>query len=353
MRFGSVVWLLPLFFALAAAQIGFQNVFNLPKNVGNTVKETVSGAFKTENYGEFFKTYGKAAWSEAEKKVHEAEYLLSQQLVDLTNAGKKGYTLGMNAFAAVTNAEFLKFFTGNSKSATGESKASADREEAAPPTTKVPDAFDWRTKGGVTPVKFQDECGSCWAFATTGAIEGHVFRSTKKLPNLSEQNLIDCGPLDYGLNGCDGGYQEYAFAFIKDQQKGVQNSASYAYANKQDKCKYNAANKAAEIKGFAVIKPKDEKTMKAVLATWGPLACSVYAPKSLLLYKEGTYADEECNKGEVNHAVLVVGYGSENGKEHWIVKNSWGKEWGEGGYFRLPLGSNYCGIALECSYPIV
>uniref|UniRef100_A0A034W8D2 Cathepsin L n=1 Tax=Bactrocera dorsalis TaxID=27457 RepID=A0A034W8D2_BACDO len=351
MRFGSVVWLLPLLFALTAAQVS--SFFSAPKNIASGLSNLVTSGLNFADHDDFLLKTGKSYFDAAEKQLREAQFNTNKNLVALTNTAKKGYKLALNKFADITKAEFLKFFCGNSKSASGEAKARADRQEAKPPTTRVPKAFDWRTKGGVTPVKFQDKCGSCWAFATTGAIEGHIFRSTKKLPNLSEQNLIDCGPVDFGLNGCDGGYQEYAFAFIKDEQKGLQGSASYPYANQKDACKYKAGNKEAEVKGFAVVKPKDEKTMMEVVATLGPLACSVYAPESLLLYKEGIYADEECNKAEVNHAILVVGYGSEKGKDFWIVKNSWDSSWGEEGYFRLPRGRNFCGIAEECSYPIV
>lgn len=170
--------------------------------------------------------------------------------------------------------------------------------------------------------------------------------------NLSEQNLIDCGKEEFGLAGCDGGFQEYAFEFVTNQ-KGVAKSEGYPYLDKKDTCHYKDNLKGAEINGFATIEPKDETTMKKVVATLGPLACSVNGLESLLLYKRGIYADEECNKGEVNHSVLVVGYGSENGKDYWIVKNSWDDKWGEDGYFRLPRGSNFCGIALECSYPII
>lgn len=216
----------------------------------------------------------------------------------------------------------------------------------------MPDSFDWREKGGVTPVKFQGDCGSCWSFAATGAIEGHVFRKTGKLPNLSEQNLVDCGPKSLGLDGCDGGFQEYAFNFVK-QQDGIAVGGKYPYVDRKDNCKYKSNLSGAQITGFAAIPPKDEKAMKTVIATQGPLACSVYGLESLLLYKSGIYADEECNKGEVNHSVLVVGYGSENGQDYWIIKNSWDTIWGEQGYFRLPRGKNFCGIATECSYPIV
>lgn len=232
------------------------------------------------------------------------------------------------------------------------SAAKKHRQKAAPPAGQIPDAFDWREKGGVTPVKFQGECGSCWSFATTGAIEGHVFRKTGKLVNLSEQNLIDCGKEEFGLAGCDGGFQEYGFEFVTNQ-KGVAKGEVYPYLDKKGSCSYKPDLKGAEIQGFATIDPKDEVTMKKVIATLGPLACSVNGLESLLLYKQGIYADEECNKGEVNHSILVVGYGSENGQDYWIVKNSWDKVWGEEGYFRLPRGKNYCGIASECSYPIV
>lgn len=164
--------------------------------------------------------------------------------------------------------------------------------------------------------------------------------------------MIDCGKLEYGLNGCDGGYQEYAFEFIT-VQKGIAEGKKYPYVDKKESCSYKNNIKGAEITGFAAIDAKDEETMKKVVATLGPLACSVNGLESLLLYKRGIYADEECNKGEVNHSVLVVGYGSENGQDYWIVKNSWDEAWGEEGYFRLPRGKNYCGIATECSYPIV
>ncbi|XP_004517612.1 cathepsin L1 [Ceratitis capitata] len=352
--FVATMWLLPLFFAFSTAQRGFNPFGRIPDPVQaavNTFNSFTNSIPKVDaqSYGDFLAQTGKDLVDSA----REAIFLDHKKLVENVNAGSSGFKCVLNAFSDLTKLEFLQRLTGNKKSASGESKASANRQEAVPPTTKVPNAVDWRQKGGVTPVKYQGECGSCWAFATTGAIEGHIFRSTGKLPVLSEQNLIDCGTVDFGLAGCDGGYQEYAFAFIKDEQKGLAPGGSYPYLDKKDTCKYSPASKAAEVKGFAAIKPKDEKTMKEIVGTLGPLACSVNALETLLLYKEGIYDDAECNKGEVNHAVLVVGYGSEKGKDYWIVKNSWDKNWGEDGYFRLPRGSNFCGIAEECSYPLV
>ncbi|XP_067628262.1 digestive cysteine proteinase 1 [Eurosta solidaginis] len=368
MRLGTI-YFLPFLFAFAAAQFGglgggFTNRFgsglnrvtdNVQQGVnrfGSSLK-SVPFVSNVKDFADFAAQTGKTYATAAERKLREGVFAARQQLVNAQNAAGKGYELAINAFADLTKEEFLKQLTGNKKSDSGDAKASKERVETETPTTNVPDEFDWRTQGGVTPVKFQGDCGSCWTFATVGAMEGHIFRSTGHLPVLSEQNLVDCGPIDYGLDGCDGGFQEYAFAFIKDIQNGVvAYNEEYPYLDRKETCRYDPETKLTPMKGFVAIKPQDEKTMKEVVATLGPLACSINGLESLLLYKRGIYADEECNKGEVNHAVLVVGYGSEEGKDYWIVKNSWDKSWGEDGYFRLPRGSNFCGIASECSYPI-
>ncbi|XP_075169866.1 cathepsin K2 [Haematobia irritans] len=357
------LYILPLCFALAYGQFGGFGGFSRPTNfLQQGVNRFTSGLKavpilnNVRDFADFAKQTGKTYVSEADKTLREGIFKGRMSLVDANNkafaAGKSTYKSGINAFADLTKAEFLSQLTGNRKSAKGEEQAKKHRQKAAPAAGKIPDAFDWREKGGVTPVKFQGECGSCWSFATTGAIEGHYFRKTGKLINLSEQNMIDCGKEEFGLAGCDGGFQEYAFEFVTNQ-KGVAKAESYPYLDKKDTCHYKDELKGAEINGFATIEPKDEDTMKKVIATLGPLACSVNGLESLLLYSSGIYSDEECNKGEVNHSILVVGYGSENGQDYWIVKNSWDKVWGEEGYFRLPRGKNFCGIASECSYPII
>ncbi|KNC30391.1 hypothetical protein FF38_02670 [Lucilia cuprina] len=359
-----VVCILPLFCGLALAQFG--GFGNFGGSIANSFQQGVQAIAarvknvpfvdNAKNFADYAQQAGKTYASAAEKTLREGVFNAHKKLVDANNqafaAGKSTFELAANAFSDVTNAEFLKFFTGNRKSSAGENLAKQHRQKAAVADAPIPDSFDWREKGGVTPVKFQGECGSCWSFAVTGAIEGHVFRKTGKLINLSEQNLVDCGKEEYGLAGCDGGFQEYGFEFVTNQ-KGIAVGDKYPYVDKKQTCSYKNNLKGAEINGFATIDPKDEVTMKKVIATLGPLACSVNGLESLLLYKRGIYADEECNKGEVNHSVLVVGYGSENGLDYWIVKNSWDKAWGEEGYFRLPRGNNFCGIASECSYPIV
>lgn len=356
---------LPLFVALACAQFGgfggnLGNVANrFQQGVSNFANrlQSVPILNNVQNFADFAAQTGKTYASQAERTLREGVFAARKSLVDSSNAafsaGSSSYELAINAFSDLTNAEFLKQLTGNRKSAQGDQKANAHRQAVEVPSgVSIPEQFDWREKGGVTPVKFQGECGSCWSFAVTGAIEGHVFRKTGRLPNLSEQNLVDCGKEEFGLVGCDGGFQEYGFEFVTTQT-GIAGADKYPYLDKKDTCKYKAALKNAEITGFATVPPQDETKMKEVIATLGPLACSINGLETLLLYKRGIYADDECNKGEVNHSVLVVGYGSENGQDYWIVKNSWDKAWGEDGYFRLPRGKNFCGIASECSYPIV
>ncbi|XP_034108496.1 procathepsin L [Drosophila albomicans] len=356
--------LLP-FVALASAQFGgFGGGLG---NVANTFRQGVSNIANripsppvlnnVQNFGDFVAQSGKTYLSAADRQLREGLFGARKNLVDAGNAafnsGSSGFQMAVNAFADLTNAEFLKQLTGLKRSSAGDQSANEHRAQPKLQTNaKLPDSFDWRQKGGVTPVKFQGECGSCWSFATTGAIEGHVFRKTGKLPNLSEQNLVDCGKLELGLDGCDGGFQEYAFNFIT-RQNGISSGDKYPYVDKRENCKFSAGATGAKITGFATIPPKDEQAMKTVIATQGPLACSVYGIESLLLYKSGIYSDEECNTAEVNHSILVVGYGTEKGQDYWIVKNSWDKAWGEEGYFRLPRGKNFCGIASECSYPIV
>ncbi|XP_063362613.1 cathepsin L-like [Cydia amplana] len=216
----------------------------------------------------------------------------------------------------------------------------------------LPDYVDWREKGAVTEVKTQGHCGSCWAFSTTGALEGQVFIKTNRLISLSEQNLIDCTS-NYRCRGCGGGWMNNAFQYIKDNG-GINTEASYPYEAQNDQCRYNPNNVGATNNGYVKI-PRDENKLKEAVATVGPIAITINSLPSIHHYGDGVYYDQDCDPDKHNHAVLAVGYGTDaDGGDYWIVKNSWGKGWGRSGYIKMARNrDNNCGIASSASYPLV
>ncbi|ENN80696.1 hypothetical protein HUJ04_011681 [Dendroctonus ponderosae] len=212
----------------------------------------------------------------------------------------------------------------------------------------VPASVDWRTEGYVTGVKNQGDCGSCWAFSLTGSVEGALFKSTGKLVSLSEQQLVDCtyGTVNFG---CDGGYLEETFPYI--QETGLEAEASYPYKARDGTCKFDASKVVTKINDY-VYWYGDEEALLEATATIGPISVAMDA-NYIDSYASGVFSSRLCSSDDLNHGVLVVGYGSENGVNYWLVKNSWAEDWGESGYLKLLRGQNECGIAEDDSYPIV
>ncbi|KAF6212512.1 hypothetical protein GE061_013035 [Apolygus lucorum] len=213
---------------------------------------------------------------------------------------------------------------------------------------------DWNAQGAVTEVKNQGHCGSCWAFASIGALEGQHFLKTKQLIPLSEQNLVDCAKgRRYHNRGCHGGWMNTAFQYIKDN-RGVDTEDSYPYEAQDDECRFRKSNVGAKDAGFEQIPPGDEEALKAAVATKGPVAVAIDVKNSFYSYKRGVYFEQMCSPHTPRHAVLVVGYGSEGGEDYWLVKNSWGRGWGDDGFVKMARNRNdHCGIASYASYPLV
>ncbi|KAL6044180.1 hypothetical protein STEG23_019860, partial [Scotinomys teguina] len=262
--------------------------------------------------------------------------------------GMHSYDLGMNHLGDMTSEEVTSLMS----SLRVPSQWQKNGTYKANPNQKLPDSLDWRDKGCVTEVKYQGSCGSCWAFSAVGALEAQLKLKTGKLVSLSAQNLVDCSTEEkYGNKGCQGGFMTEAFQYIIDNG-GIESDASYPYQATDGKCHYDSKNRAATCSRYIQLPFGDEEALKEAVATKGPVSVGIDASHtSFFLYRSGVYDDPSCTDN-VNHGVLVVGYGSLDGKDYWLVKNSWGLHFGDQGYIRMARNNkNLCGIASYGSYP--
>jgi len=214
----------------------------------------------------------------------------------------------------------------------------------------VPDALDWRESGIVNAVKNQGQCGSCWAFSSIQCIEGIYAKNKGQLYSLSEQNLVDC---DKTCAGCNGGLMDNAYKHVIANQGGFFNlEADYPYTGKDGQCKFDASKGYAQIKADYQV-TADENSLKVASAEIGPIAIAIDASHiSFQLYSKGIYNPLICSSKNLDHAVGLVGYGTEGSKDFWIVRNSWGPSWGEKGYIRMIRNkNNKCGVATMAFYP--
>ncbi|XP_078343799.1 cathepsin L-like peptidase [Oculina patagonica] len=263
------------------------------------------------------------------------------------------YELAMNHLGDMTSQEVKEMLNGYKMTKNIKGADEKPSTFLAPANVKIPDSVDWRTEGYVTPVKNQGHCGSCWAFSTTGSLEGQHFRKTGKLISLSEQNLVDCSS-SFGNNGCHGGLMDNAFKYIKSND-GVDTEDSYPYRAQVGTCHFNVSAVGATDTGFMDITSGDESALQAASASVGPISVAIDAShSSFQFYHKGVYDEPACSSTQLDHGVLVVGYGNEEGQDYWLIKNSWGPTWGEEGYIKIARNKdNKCGVATSASYPLV
>ncbi|EDO46465.1 predicted protein [Nematostella vectensis] len=284
-----------------------------------------------------------------EEDLRRAIWNDNLEIVKKHNAENHSYKLDMNHFADLTVTEFKQRFMGYRAA----SNSTGGSTFLPLSNVQLPAEVDWRDKGFVTAVKNQGQCGSCWAFSSTGSLEGQHFRKTGKLVSLSEQNLVDCSK-KYGNNGCEGGLMDYAFKYIKNND-GIDTEQSYPYTARDGQCHFKPGSVGATVTGYTDVQRGSEGDLQSAVATVGPISVAIDAGhSSFQLYKTGVYSEPDCSSTQLDHGVLAVGYGAEDGKDYWLVKNSWGEGWGMNGYIKMSRNKdNQCGIATQASYPLV
>ena len=219
-------------------------------------------------------------------------------------------------------------------------KKSAKKDWPTPP-----EELNWIEKGAVNTAVDQGSCGACWAFGCIAGAEGCWFLNKAELLKFSEQNLLECVTTCYG---CAGGLRDLAFDFvIKNQGGQFQLESDYPYTGHQELCHYDESRAVGGIRGFVAPAEGDEDELLAYVAHYGPTTIGIDAISwDFQSYTSGIYdKTSDCHADNINHGVCCVGYGTENGIDYWIVKNSWGTNWGEDGFVRMIRGQNICGVA--------
>merc|ERR1712227_504959 len=302
-----------------------------------------------ESFRNFESEYRKEYTFE-ERKLRAVIFHENFKTIQEHNDGDHTWTMGVNEFADMTFDEFRasKLMVGQDCSATATQRHQFDSVE-------LPDGFDWRERGGVSPVKNQGHCGSCWTFSTTGCLESAHAIHHGNYFNLSEQQLVDCAQ-DFDNHGCNGGLPSHAFEYIHFIG-GLEEESDYHYEAKEGLCEFNPSLAKATVREVFNITEGDEDQLAIAISYFNPVSIAFEVVDDFRFYKEGVYSSDTCKAGpyDVNHAVLAVGFGTckKCNTPFYTVKNSWGAEWGDEGFFKIERGVNMCGVATCPSFPIV
>lgn len=311
-------------------------------------------AANTDTEWATFKTMHKKMYRSLEmEEIRKTIWLENKKYIERHNnlymQGLSSFYMGQNEYTDLTSDEVFAMMTGSTRI------VNIVSEKQGPYNRSLPDSVDWRTKGFVTPVKNQGYCGSCWAFSATGSMEGQHYKKTGRLVSLSESNLVDCSG-KFGNFGCKGGWPDRAFEYVIEN-KGIDTEISYPYIAKGEVCHFKRLGTGAVFANYSNILPRgSEEALQKATAEVGPISICIDAKhRSFQQYRGGIYDEPQCSPTQVDHCVLVVGYGTDYyGSPYWLVKNSWGKSWGMDGYIMMSRNKqNQCGVASYASYPVV
>ena len=291
----------------------------------------------------------------SERDYRNSVYDANVQKIYNHNHGNHSWRMSVNKFADLTADEFKHYFVTGGFRADRRGGVAIETKHLHDSLSALPASVNWASVGAVTPVKDQGQCGSCWAFSTTGSTESAWFLHNGSLVSVSEQQLVDCS-VKQGNQGCNGGLMDYGFQYIIDND-GLTTEAAYPYtATGPNKCVSVGKPVALNISAFKDVPANSETALLSAIASQ-PVSVAVEADQNAFQFYSSGVMNKACGTN-LDHGVLAVGYGTLNGLDYYLVKNSWGADWGTKGYIMLARGVKFnpggqCGIQMAASYPVV
>lgn len=333
-----------LFALLVGFTVGFPTFYYHTDNLVD------SSSLAFYNFHVFTQTYNKVYGSPEEHHLRYSVFVDNFDKIVAWNAGSHNFSLDVNEFADLTQEEFGKLYLSLHHSS---SQSNRLINLVHLSSWNLPESVDWRLKNVVNNVKDQGQCGSCYAFSAVQAIESAWAIKNGTLYSLSEQEIVDCDKVD---SGCNGGLMDNVFNWVI-QNGGLVQTSDYSYHATESNCKVDKSKAVVQVKSIVDIPPGNSSQLQAAVAQQ-PVSVAINAESyQFQFYKKGVFDWTGCpNKdSDLDHGVGVVGYGTQEGKDYWIVRNSWSSTWGDNGYILMARGDgvNTCGILDDASYPVV